>query len=378
MPIFKKGDWWYARIDRYGKRWTPSIMGMENRRWKTKKEAKSGESELRQLVDQLKANQTKTDLETLCTAYLEDAEVSYTGHDTYAGKERLCNELQEKWGNIPVGEITVHMAHSYLLERAKKVSNNSFNVYRKEGRKLFEWGKEQQLLPASFVNPFSRVKKKIHEENKTPPARIEHVTKAYMAATPDQKDLLLTYLITGGRKSEILKWKWSDIDFNNRIYALHTKKSGTGKAKTTYHEMPDLLAEILERRFRHRHYRLPWVFWHRFWDRKNKKWKEDRYQQLNKFTERLCIRAGVPKFNLHQLRHLATAILKEKADMSLAKLQRFLRHDHQRTTEIYSGHLELGTREQTEFLADFWGKELSVASTKSSTKKESYNFVQRK
>jgi len=41
-------------------------------------------------------------------------------------------------------------------------------------------------------------------------------------------------------------------------------------------------------------------------------------------------------------------------DMSLAKLQRFLRHDKQKTAEIYAGHLDTGTKEQTDFLADFW------------------------
>ena len=59
-----------------------------------------------------------------------------------------------------------------------------------------------------------------------------------------------------------------------------------------------------------------------------------------------------------------------KANMALAKLQRFLRHDHQKTTEIYAGHLETGTKEQTDFLADFWGTQLekkSESSTKSST-----------
>ena len=44
--------------------------------------------------------------------------------------------------------------------------------------------------------------------------------------------------------------------------------------------------------------------------------------------------------------------------MSLAKLQRFLRHDHQRTTEIYAGHIETGTKKQTDYLADFWGEKL--------------------
>lgn len=73
---------------------------------------------------------------------------------------------------------------------------------------------------------------------------------------------------------------------------------------------------------------------------------------LNKFTDRLCKRAGVPPFHFHQLRHLATAILKDKANMSIAKLQRFLRHDHQKTTEIYAGHVETGTKTQTDFLVD--------------------------
>jgi hypothetical protein len=63
---------------------------------------------------------------------------------------------------------------------------------------------------------------------------------------------------------------------------------------------------------------------------------------------------------LHQLRHLATAILKDEADMSLAKLQRFLRHDHQKTTEIYAGRIETGTKKQTDFLADFWAAKLDL------------------
>ena len=39
--------------------------------------------------------------------------------------------------------------------------------------------------------------------------------------------------------------------------------------------------------------------------------------------------------------------------MSLAKPQRFLRHDYQKTTEIYAGNIETGTKKQTDFPADF-------------------------
>ena len=219
---------------------------------------------------------------------------------------------------------------------------------------------QQELIPRDAINPFAEIEKKIHESGKARPAAIDSVSGAYLVATSDQKDLLIAYLITGARRSEILKWTWDDIDFENGIYALHTRKSRSRTIKTTHHEMPTLLDEVLQRRFKKRHPTLPYVFWHRFWDRKLKDWREDRYQYLNKFTVKLCKKAKVPPFNLHQLRHLATAILKDKADMSLAKLQRFLRHDHQKTTEIYAGHIETGTKKQTDYLAGFWGEKLDL------------------
>ena len=49
--------------------------------------------------------------------------------------------------------------------------------------------------------------------------------------------------------------------------------------------------------------------------------------------------------------------------MSLAQLQRFLRHEHQKTTEIYAGHIELGTRKQTDYLAAFWRRKLIDSDT---------------
>ena len=45
--------------------------------------------------------------------------------------------------------------------------------------------------------------------------------------------------------------------------------------------------------------------------------------------------------------------------MNIAQLQRFLRHDKQKTTEIYAGHLETSTKEQTDFLGDFWDGKLN-------------------
>lgn len=235
MPIFKKKGWWFARIEKEGIRWTPKKVGMTETRWRTRRDAKLGEAELRQRVEQYKTTQMSLDLLTLCNEYLKNAKTSHVGHDTFALKKRLCKEIIEKWGNILCDEITVHMAQSYLLDRAEKVSNNSFNVYRQEGKRLFTWAIKQELLPRDARNPLAEVEKKRHEKRAPRPAAIQHVVKAYMVATPEQKELLLTYLITGARKSEILQWEWADIDFNNKIYALKTRKSGTGELKVTFH-----------------------------------------------------------------------------------------------------------------------------------------------
>ena len=45
--------------------------------------------------------------------------------------------------------------------------------------------------------------------------------------------------------------------------------------------------------------------------------------------------------------------------MSIAQLQEFLRHDNQKTTEIYAGFLDAGTQEQGDFPGDFWTKKLA-------------------
>ncbi len=85
---------------------------------------------------------------------------------------------------------------------------------------------------------------------------------------------------------------------------------------------------------------------------------EDGYKSLNRFTQRLCKKAGIPLFTLHQLRHLAASILK-KEGATIAELQRFLRHDEQRTTEIYAGHLDNGTKAQNELLGKVWSEKLN-------------------
>ena len=100
------------------------------------------------------------------------------------------------------------------------------------------------------------------------------------------------------------------------------------------------------------------MFWHRFYSHKRKEYVEDRYMSLNKFTMRLCKKAEVQLFGLHQLRHLAATLLAH-GNMSTMQAKQFLRHDHITTTELYMGTLDNSTAEQSNYLDKFWSEKLA-------------------
>lgn len=42
------------------------------------------------------------------------------------------------------------------------------------------------------------------------------------------------------------------------------------------------------------------------------------------------------------------------------QLQKFFRHDNQKTTGIYAGFFDAGTQEQGDLLGEFWSKKLAA------------------
>lgn len=146
-----------------------------------------------------------------------------------------------------VADLKVFQVQEYLEERKKEVSVNSFNVYRNHGLTIIKWAMRQQLLPRDTLNVFEAIPLLPYEKNDKGPAPIDSVLKVMGAADAEQKDLLLAYLLTGARKSEVLKMVWSDIDFDNRTYLLHTKKTGSGVVKISRHNMSELFYELLQK-----------------------------------------------------------------------------------------------------------------------------------
>lgn len=363
MPISrdKKNGKYYVKVWSNKVLYTPAKVGMSKTSWETKVEAQAAEVELRRLIGaQSSTIPTTLDLLSCCNLYLKDQASRVIGHDTLDKKKRFCKEILKTWGNIPIADLRVFMVQKYLSDRAEQFTSNSFNTYRKEGVAMLNWAIDQQLLPPDTVNVFAKVKKLAHSTGGPKPAPLDDVMMVISIANQEQKDLIMAYLLTGARKSEILTMTWGDIDLKAKTYKLHTRKTGNQLIKTTLHEMHELLFEIISRKYENRKPGIDYVFWHRYYSHSRKEYVEDRYMSLNKFTKRLCEKAGVPLFTMHQFRHLAATLLKENG-ASLSELQLFLRHDAQKTTEIYAGHLDNSTAKQSEYLGNFWSGKLAEA-----------------
>ncbi len=98
--------------------------------------------------------------------------------------------------------------------------------------------------------------------------------------------------------------------------------------------MTNKLFQILTKRFAKRDISKPWVFWHKYWSRTQRRIIEGPYQDRKKLMKRLCQKAGVRYFRFHAFRHFGASVL-DVANVNLGGIQRILGHENRTTTEIY-------------------------------------------
>jgi len=90
---------------------------------------------------------------------------------------------------------------------------------------------------------------------------------------------------------------------------------------------------------------MPWVFFHKYWCRKQNKTVIGPYKDRKKFMKTLCREAKVPYFRFHAIRHSGASILAKDPDVSLVDIKTLLGHEKITTTAIYIQDLEDNTKE---------------------------------
>jgi len=128
------------------------------------------------------------------------------------------------------------------------------------------------------------------------------------------------------RVSEINRLTWDDVDLQNRSVTLYTRKKKGGHLTPRRIPMTKQLFETLVCRYENRDPSKPWVFWHRYWSRKQGRFVEGPYGDRKKLMKRLCKKAGVRYFRFHPIRHSGASIM-DGNGVPLGAIQRILGHE---------------------------------------------------
>jgi len=151
-------------------------------------------------------------------------------------------EIWKKWfGNLPMKELNQQKVEKFLAERMeeKHLSPATRNRHLAHLSSMFNKGKEWGLVTD---NPAQGIKPMRENGARTRFLDKEEIQLLLNASSKGFRPILIAALHTGMRKGEILKLKWPDVDFKNRIITVQESKSG----KKRMLPMDDTVCEALK------------------------------------------------------------------------------------------------------------------------------------
>lgn len=295
---------------------------------------------------------TVMDFLEVANEYLDYARVRFA-KSTYKDKSRCYGHFAEYLRSLPdpitIYDITPRIVLAFLNKRP---SANNFNVYRKELSALFTY--IINVLQMEVKNPCKPIEKIPYTP---PPKRVmteEEFIKIMIAATPEEQDLLFIVALSVARIDEILRLRWSDVNFDTRVVTKWTAKRKGGSYEPIHVPMGEDLYVVLWKRWKAR-VQEEWVFY-------NEK-TETRYMHRPKLMASVCKRAGIEPlkatrrrkpvwdkehkrrtyveddaslyYGFHDIRHFIATYMNDKLKASTSVVQKYLGHKDERTTQIY-------------------------------------------
>jgi len=226
--------------------------------------------------------------------------------------------------------ISVAMILEHLLQR-RKISAYTANKDLRYLRATFSFGLRKRFIsddPTKGLE-FFPVNKNVKY---IPPA--EDIDKVIAVADRDTQDYISIIRETMARVSEINHLLWENINLKSRYVILYTRKKKGGHRTPRKVPMTKTLYDVLKRLFENRDPDKPWVFWHKYWNRKENKFCEEPYGGRKKVMQRLCDKAAVRYFRFHPIRHSGASIM-DGNNVPIGAIQRIPCHENRKTTEIY-------------------------------------------
>jgi len=322
---FKKGKGWRFDFTMNGVRHTQAW-------YETKTKARQAAAERRkEVLEPPTKVETATDMDflELVNKRLDHVQ-AHNSEQHYAEYRSRAKRWIEYWGSLKCSQIMPQIIEDFVLER-RKVSNHTANKELTCLRATFNFGKKKRWL---MSNPTEELEFLPEEKKRRYVPSSEDIEKLIAVAGTDTQDYLVVMRDTLARSIEINRLTWNDVDCRERSVTLYTRKKKGGHLTPRTVPMTERVYQILFRRFTKRDPTKPWIFWHRYWSRKARKWVEGPYKERKRIMTTLCAKAGVPYFRFHPLRHSGASVM-ERNNVPVSSIQKLLGHESRLTTEIY-------------------------------------------
>ena len=211
-------------------------------------------------------------------------------------------------------------------------SSNTYNRYRKELKTFCDY-----LLKNGFLisNPFDNIEPRKLKKNLPKALNLKQVKELFnrIENTFFSKDFLSTrnktifyyYIYTWCRLSELIKLKFSDLDFLNKVIRIDQWKWNKDRLVPLTNDLSDILIKYLIKK------NESWIFTNLVFPTKN--WRELQKRDIYSLVKKLKVSLSFD-FTPHMLRHtFATELLRKELD--IYKISRVLWHSNVKTTQIY-------------------------------------------
>ena len=211
---------------------------------------------------------------------------------SYDSTRRIIhNHVLPRWGKSRLDEIKQQDVTAWLMEKRQSgLAPATVEKIRIMFSRSFELARQWQLFDGNPVKYVPRVKFNNARERYLKSDEANALRLACeCSSNPQLKHIVGLLLLTGARKSELLKAKWSDVDLEKRTWTLNMTKNGRGRHVPLSQAAMDIIGQLP------RYDGCPWLL--------------PNPQTLLPFTDikRSFMEArklaGLPDVHIHDLRH---------------------------------------------------------------------------
>ncbi len=272
------------------------------------------------LADKQRDRQGET-IRDLCQTYMErHGNAKKTGQEDL---RRINQHILPRWGSYQIAALTradVAALHTKLGKSSVYVANRTVALLSKMFALASLWG----FVPEGHINPARRIArfKEVKRDRWVTAEELPRLAQAINEEdNPVARNGLWLYLLTGCRKTEILRAKWDDVDLSRAELRLPDTKSGR------VHYIPLSAPALALLRSIPRADGSPYLLPGRG--------LSGHLVNIQKPWTRVRAAAGVADVRLHDLRRTVGSWLAQ-AGNSLHLIGKVLNHSSPSTTQIYA------------------------------------------